>query len=71
MKIKREDKRMRCLKCYHEFWADRYISNKLIWCPRCNNLETEIVKEYGKPVYEINEYEYYNNEKIEQEFYER
>ncbi len=61
MKIKREDKRVRCINCYYAFWADRYMSIKFIQCPRCNNLEVELEKEYGKPIYKTREYEYYTN----------
>lgn len=57
MKIKLEEKRVRCINCHYAFWADRYINNKFIKCPRCNELEVETEKEYGKPIYETNEYE--------------
>jgi Zn finger protein HypA/HybF involved in hydrogenase expression len=57
MKIWRKDKRMRCLNCYHEFWVDAKVPKKMSWCYRCNSLNIEVVKEYGKPVIESREYE--------------
>jgi DNA-directed RNA polymerase subunit RPC12/RpoP len=56
MKILRRDKRVRCLKCRNEFWIDARLSNRYVWCPRCNGTMLENVKEYGKPVIEVRTY---------------
>jgi len=56
MKIWRKDKRVRCLNCYHEFWMDAKLPKKMSWCPRCNSLNIEFAKEYGKQVIELREY---------------
>ena len=57
MKIKRLDKRVTCRRCYHSFWQDALLPKKFYQCPRCNSSEIDIVKEYGKPVIELREYE--------------
>lgn len=57
MKIKRKDKRVRCLQCYYEFWADVAIHKEFICCPRCLSFNVEYVKEYGRVIVEIREYD--------------
>lgn len=57
VKIKRLDKRVSCRKCYYTFWQDAKLPKMFYQCPRCNSLEIDIVKEYGKPVIELREYE--------------
>jgi len=57
MKVMRKDKRIRCRRCYHSFWQDASLPKKFYQCPRCNSSEVDIVKEYGKPVIEMREYD--------------
>lgn len=57
MKFYRKDKRVRCMKCYYDFWIDALLPKKYNWCPRCNSMDIEYVKEYGKIIKEVREYD--------------
>lgn len=58
MEIVRRDKRVRCQKCYHEFWQDADLSGIFAQCTRCGHTQVDDVLEHGKPVIEWRKYEY-------------
>lgn len=63
MRIVRRDKRVRCQKCYHEFWQDADLPSVMQQCPRCEHTGIDYVLEHGKPVIEWREYEISRGEK--------